>query len=129
MDKKLLILGSIFGLLAVMLGAFAAHGLEKIVDSSAIESFQTGVRYQMYQALLLLLVGSMRKISTKTKKIVLLSTFFGVIFFSGSIYGLATDELSALNFKTIAFVTPIGGILMIISWLALLINFVKLKPD
>jgi len=124
-----MILGSIFGLLAVMLGAFAAHGLEKIVDSSAIESFQTGVRYQMYQALLLLLVGSMRKISTKTKKIVLLSTFFGVIFFSGSIYGLATDELSALNFKTIAFVTPIGGILMIISWLALLINFVKLKPD
>ena len=127
MDKKLLILGSIFGLLAVVLGAFAAHSLESVLNNESIETFQTGVRYQMYHALFLLVVGSMTTVTPKLKKLIFISSLLGVLFFSGSIYGLATNELTAFDFKTIAFITPIGGLLLIISWLVLLINFVKTK--
>lgn len=127
MDKKLLILGSVFGLLAVVLGAFAAHGLESVLSNESMETFQTGVRYQMYHALFLLVVGSMTMVTPKLKKLIFILSLFGVLFFSGSVFGLATNELTAFDFKTIAFITPIGGLLLIISWLVLLINFVKTK--
>ena len=58
MNKRILVSGSIIGLLAVILGAFAAHGLEKSISQDALETFQTGVRYQMYHAIVLLFVGS-----------------------------------------------------------------------
>ena len=127
MDKKLLILGSVFGLLAVVLGAFAAHGLESVLSNESMETFQTGVRYQMYHALFLLVVGSMTMVTPKLKKLIFILSLFGVLFFSGSIFGLATNELTAFDFNTIAFITPIGGLLLIISWLLLLINFVRTK--
>ena len=129
MNKNVLIAGSIFGLLAVILGAFAAHGLENSIAKDEIETFQTGVRYQMYHALLLLFVGSTSKINNKTKKMILYFVLFGIILFSGSIYGLATNELSGFDFKRIGFVTPIGGFFLILSWTSLMLNFIKLKQD
>jgi uncharacterized membrane protein YgdD (TMEM256/DUF423 family) len=53
----------------------------------------------------------------------------GILFFSGSIYGLATNELSGFDFKSIGFITPIGGLLLIISWGIMLIKFLKLQTD
>lgn len=129
MNKKLLVTGSILGLISIILGAFASHGLEKVVASDDIETFQVGVRYQMYHALLLLFVGSTSKIQIKSKKIMFYLVLFGVFLFSGSIYGLATDDLSGFNFKTIGFVTPIGGLLLIVSWVVMLIDFLKLKDE
>ena len=129
MNNKVLVLGSILGILAIVLGAFAAHGLEKLIDKEAIETFQTGVRYQMYHALLLLFVGSSNLITEKRKTYIYYLVIVGVIFFSGSIYGLSTNELSSFDFKSIGFITPIGGLLLIVSWMILLINFVKLKSD
>ena len=58
MNKKLLVTGAILGILGIILGAFAAHGLEKLVDSDAIKTFETGVRYQIYHAFFLLILGS-----------------------------------------------------------------------
>ena len=58
MNKTILLTATIFGLLAIILGAFGAHGLEKVVEQSALDSFETGVRYQMYHALFLLLLGN-----------------------------------------------------------------------
>jgi uncharacterized membrane protein YgdD (TMEM256/DUF423 family) len=129
MNKKILITAALFGLISVVLGAIAAHGLEKVLDQDAIDSFQVGVRYQMYHAIVLLFVGSTRVIPQKVKRIVFYLVIAGVLLFSGSIYGLATNELTSLNFKQIAFITPIGGLLLIISWVALLISFLKLKDD
>lgn len=129
MNKTILVTATLFGLLAVVLGAFAAHGLQKLVALENIETFQTGVTYQMYHALFLLFLGIANNISIKTKKVVYALTLIGVIFFSGSIYGLATNSLSAFNFKTIALVTPLGGTLLIVAWGILLINFLKLKQD
>jgi len=125
MNRKLLILGSIFGGTAVLLGAFGAHGLKKLVDASAIASFETGVRYQMYHALLLLLLGGMLSCSEKRKKILFYLLLTGVFMFSGSIYLLATQEATKIDFTSIALFTPLGGTLLIISWGILLYTFVK----
>jgi len=129
MNKKILITGSVLGLLAIILGAFAAHGLEKSITKDAIETFQTGVRYQMYHAILLLLVGNTAVIRTKTKKIIYYFVIIGVVLFSGSIYGLATNELTNFDFKSIGFVTPIGGFLFILSWLFMMLDFLKIKVE
>lgn len=126
MDKKLRVAGSFFGLTAVIIGAFGAHGLEKVLDTYAITTFETGVKYQMYHALLLLLIPVFA-LSEKTKKTLLVLIIVGIVFFSGSIYGLATNDLTGLDFTKIALVTPIGGTLLIIGWILLVIHFLKSK--
>jgi len=126
MDKKLKIAGAIFGFLAVAIGAFGAHELEKSLDADAIATFETGVKYQMYHTLLLLLISTFA-LSEKTKKILFILLVVGIVFFSGSIYGLATNELTGFDFTKIAFVTPLGGTLLIISWGVLLFNFIRRK--
>lgn len=129
MNKSILITATLFGFLAVILGAFAAHGLQKLVAVEQVKTFQTGVTYQMYHALFLLFLGCTNKVSDKTKKVVYLLTLFGVVFFSGSIYGLATNEFSSFDFKTIALITPVGGTLLIVAWFILFISFLKIKQD
>ena len=129
MKKKLLIAGAVLGFLGVILGAFAAHGLEKLVDADAIKSFETGVRYQLYHAFLLLILGSTSFVSLKLKKTIFYLVLFGLIFFSGSIYGLATNALSSIDFKTIAMITPIGGLLLIAAWVVMLIGIIRSKVD
>ena len=129
MNKKIFILASVLGLLSVIIGAFAAHGLKPLISTEAMQSFETGVRYQMYHALLLFFVGNTGLISVKFKKIIFYLILIGVLFFSGSIFSLATNTLTGFNFKTIGFITPIGGLLLIIAWVMLLINFVKFKNN
>ena len=127
MNKKLLITAAILGILGIILGAFAAHGLEKLVDVKAIKSFETGVRYQMYHAFFLLILGGTSFINQKAKSYILALVILGVFFFSFSIYGLATNGLTSFDFKAIAFITPIGGLLLILAWVLLLINILKTK--
>lgn len=127
MNKKILATGVFFGVIAIVLGAFAAHGLKKLVDADAIQSFETGVRYQLYHAFLLLIIGSSSFLNIKAKKWVFYLIIVGVLCFSGSIYGLATDALSSFNFKSIALITPLGGVLLISAWLVMLIDILKSK--
>jgi uncharacterized membrane protein YgdD (TMEM256/DUF423 family) len=129
MNKKLLVTGLIFGVLSIILGALAAHALEKQIDRAAILTFETGVRYQMYHALLMLLLGATSFVTKKTKALVFSLIVAGLLFFSGSIYGLATNNLTSFDFKSIALLTPIGGLLLVLAWLVLLINIFKTKMD
>ena len=129
MNKRLLITGSVLGILGIILGAFAAHGLKQLVDVEALKSFETGVRYQLYHAFLLLILGGTSFVNTKVKRSILYLVIIGLVFFSGSIYGLATNALSGFDFKTIAFITPIGGLLLIIAWLVMLIGIIRNKVD
>lgn len=119
MNRTIFITGIIFGVLAVILGAFGAHGLENLVDAEAIQTFETGVKYQMYHALFLLFLGSTTRIQEESKKLVYYLIVFGILFFSFSIYFLATNNLTDFDFKIIGFVTPIGGLLLILGWLLL----------
>ena len=127
MNKKILIAATLLGLTSVVFGAFGAHGLKELISVEAQQTFETGVRYQMYHAILLLFVGSTSLIQPKSKKVIFYFTLIGLLFFSGSIYGLATNILTSFDFKSIAFITPIGGLLLILSWGILFVNFLKMK--
>jgi len=129
MNKRILLAGAILGILGIVLGAFGAHGLEKLVDADAVNTFETGVRYQIYHAFFLLILGGTSFVNLNTKKIVFYLVIVGVLFFSGSIYGLATNELSSFDFKTIARITPVGGLLLILSWVMVLIGIIRNKVD
>lgn len=125
MNQKILITGALFGILSVALGAFGAHGLKAVLSPEQLTTFETGVRYQMYHAILLLFVGGTNILEVKTKKTIFILILIGIIFFSGSIYGLATNEMSAFNFKTIALITPVGGSALIAAWVVMLVGFIK----
>ena len=127
MNKKILSTAGFFGMTAIILGAFGAHALKKVLSIEQLATFETGVKYQMYHALFLLFLGLNTNLNDKTKKTILALTISGVILFSGSIYLLATDSLTNFNFKIIGFVTPIGGLLLILAWSILMMHFLKKK--
>jgi uncharacterized membrane protein YgdD (TMEM256/DUF423 family) len=129
MNNKIIITAALFGMTAIILGAFGAHALKEVLTTDQLATFETGVKYQMYHALFLLFIGLNEQLGDKVKKTILILTVFGVIFFSGSIYLLATDSLNTFNFKVIGFITPIGGLLLIGSWGILLWNFLKKKEN
>jgi uncharacterized membrane protein YgdD (TMEM256/DUF423 family) len=116
MEKKIIILALSLGVISIILGAFAAHGLKNKLDASMLQSFETGVKYQLYQALFLLFIASTGLVSQHIKMQVFYFILAGVVFFSGSIYLLSTQSITNINFKKIGFITPIGGLLMIIGW-------------
>lgn len=129
MDKKILSTAAILGMIAIILGAFGAHALKKVLSIEQLSTFETGVRYQMYHALFLLFLGLLKDVPQKTKKAIYFLVLFGVILFSGSIYLLATNDLTSFDFKIIGFVTPIGGLLLILGWGVLLLNIMNKKSQ
>ena len=120
MDKNIVIItASIFGMLAVIFGAFGAHLLKKILNQDQLTSFETGVRYQMFHALVLLVLGYNATILST--KIYWLFTL-GIILFSFSIYGLVISAAKQKKLRFLGPITPIGGLLLIIGWLLLLLE-------
>lgn len=115
-------LGAIFALLAVLLGAFGAHSLEKIVSAEALHTFEVGVRYQFYHAFALLVVGLLTH-WRQHRYLSIAGWLFGVgiVLFSGSLYGLAIDEALGFSLRWMGPITPIGGMLFIFGWAALLV--------
>lgn len=126
-NKYILATGALLGLTAVVLGAFGAHALKEALGAENLKTFETGVKYQVYHALLLLFIGSTNYITNSTKTLLLYLIIGGVLLFSGSIYGLATNSLTSFNFKKIGFITPIGGLMLIVSWGILFVKFLKIK--
>ncbi|SFB92642.1 DUF423 domain-containing protein [Pseudoalteromonas denitrificans] len=110
MTKIFLILGGVFAVLSVLLGAFAAHGLKSKLTEQAIATFQVGVTYQMYHALALVLFALVAKQGVPLNWA---SGFLvtGIVFFSGSLYALAFT-----GFKWFGPITPLGGVCFIIAW-------------
>ena len=116
MKRTILVSAAMMGFLAVALGAFGAHGLEKLVDQDAISTFETGVRYQIYHALFLFVLGMVPDLSLKAQRIIYRLVIVGVVFFSFSIYLLALNSVTAFDFKVIGIITPIGGTLLLMAW-------------
>jgi uncharacterized membrane protein YgdD (TMEM256/DUF423 family) len=115
MARFFLILGSLFGLLGVALGAFAAHALKARLDADLLATFEVGVRYQMYHALALLAVGWIR---TNWSGPVLTASgclfVAGTVLFSGSLYALSLSGA-----RWVGAITPIGGLALLAGWLCL----------
>ena len=127
MDKKIYSTDALLGMIAIILGAFGAHALKALLTPEQLVTFETGVRYQMYHALFLLFIGNMSSLSLKSKKYIYGLVLLGVVLFSGSIYLLATNSLTVFDFRIIGFVTPIGGFLLILSWIVLFMDFFNKK--
>lgn len=127
MEKKIFLAASILGLIAVVLGAFAAHGLRDALNPTSLESFQTGVRYQMYHAFFLFVVGLMPQLQPQQKKRLFWLVLLGVLLFSGSIYLLATNALTPIDFAFLGPVTPLGGLLLMCAWGVLAFYLIKHK--
>jgi uncharacterized membrane protein YgdD (TMEM256/DUF423 family) len=116
MNKKITATAAFLGMVAIILGAFGAHALKKVLTPEQLISFETGVRYQMYQAFFLFFLATQNDILEKTKKTIFTLILSGTLFFSGSIYLLSTTVITGINFKPIGFITPIGGLLLIVAW-------------
>ncbi|WP_417876448.1 DUF423 domain-containing protein [Winogradskyella sediminis] len=111
--------GAIFGMLAVIFGAFGAHALKKILSTDQLHSFEVGVRYQLYHAIVLLALGFNAKEITS-------ATYWcftiGIVLFSFSIYGLVLSDAKGKKLRFLGPITPIGGLLLAIGWLLVLVN-------
>lgn len=127
MDRKIVLTGTLLGGLSVILGAFGAHALKKVLTVDELTSFETGVRYQMYHALFLLFVGTTALVSEKSKETLFYLVLSGIVFFSGSIYLLATRSITGVNFKFLGPVTPLGGLLLISAWVLLFVHILNKK--
>ena len=115
--------GAGFALLAVIAGAFAAHGLKAVLDTHQLGLFETASRYQMYHALALLVVGVMltnSQFSRSLLKLAALSFILGIILFSGSLYLLALVDISWLG-----TITPLGGVAFLSGWLMTMVAALK----
>ncbi|WP_312765401.1 DUF423 domain-containing protein [Epilithonimonas sp.] len=127
MKNFTLIIGGIYGLLSVVLGAFGAHAFKKILSVERLESFETGVRYQIYAAFFLLIVGYILKFETSSEKWISILMIAGAFLFSVSIYFLSFQDYWGVNLKFLGPITPLGGLFMIISWGMLIWYFTKTK--
>ena len=123
MNRIIILTASALGFTGVILGAFGAHALENSLTPDQLSTYDTGVRYHLIHTILLLFLGLDDRLNKKRKKIIWLFLLIGILFFSGSIYGLATNELTLFDFKIIALVTPLGGGLLIIAWLLIFISY------
>ena len=123
MARLFLAIASILGALSVAGGAFGAHALKGKLSETALASFETGVRYQMYHAIALLLVSLLIAQNPDIKGLVTTGWCFvaGVVQFSGSLYGLSLLEIKALG-----PVTPLGGVAFIAGWISLALASAKL---
>ena len=127
MHKRFITTGALLGAIAVALGAFGAHGLKKIVPAETVQTFQTGVQYQMYHALALLLTGLLyEKCFQKFARIAGVLFLIGVILFSGSLYLLTAGKAAEIaSFDRSGILTPFGGIAFIAGWLFLFLAAMK----
>lgn len=112
--KNALAWGTWFGFFSVMFGAFGAHALKKIVEPHYLSVFEVGIKYQMFHALALILVGLIAHQRQLDLRWPTRFFIFGIFIFSGSLYLLALSGVEKLG-----MVTPVGGVFFLLGWLAL----------
>ena len=128
MNKRIILTASFFGVIAVLFGAFGAHGLKAKIDASSLDIWQKGVEYQFYHTFALLYLSSFARYRNKLINIAYFCFTFGIILFSGSLYLLATRTI--LNIPFVDFIgpiTPIGGLLFVLGWIMLFFAALKDK--
>jgi len=119
---KNLIFASILGLVSVAMGAFGAHALKDILEPEALRSYETGVRYMMVHALVLLFLNNSSLLEQKTRNTLSYLFITGILFFSGSIFAI---QLKLADASSIWFITPLGGLLLISGWFGMALAFIR----
>lgn len=126
MNRKLVATACIFGVLAVISGAFGAHGLKAVLNEQQLEQWKTAVSYQFYHTFALLFL-SLVNVKSKLLNTAYWGFTIGIILFSGSIYLLSTRNITGFDWPFLGPVTPVGGLFFIIGWLCLFIAAIKSK--
>ena len=126
MTQIALIFGSLFGFTAVILGAFGAHLLKKKLTSDQLQSFETGVKYQMYHAIVLITLGFNLDTKTSIHSYITYAFIIGIILFSFSIYGLVISSAKNKKLKFLGPITPLGGLFLVLGWLLLIYKFIAI---
>jgi uncharacterized membrane protein YgdD (TMEM256/DUF423 family) len=127
MHKTFLIIAALLAALGVALGAFGAHGLKKIVPPETVNTFQTGVQYQMYHAFALFIAAIVyERFANAYVSNAGWFFFTGIILFSGSLYVLTLlKATNKVGLSGIGAITPVGGLLFIIGWVLLLLGILR----
>ena len=126
MSVNALLFGSLFGFLAIILGAFGAHLLKKKLSQDQLQSFETGVKYQMYHAIVLLLLGFNLNDTLSIDNYIVNAFIVGIVLFSFSIYGLVLSTYKERKLKFLGPITPLGGLFLAAGWLLLFYKFILL---
>ena len=128
MTKRLLLIAAISGVLAVALGAMAAHKLKELISPYQLEIFQKGVTYQFYHTFAIL-ASALLLDRFSTKKFYTAGILFltGILCFSGSLYLLALNDFLNIPTMVLGPITPFGGLLFIAGWLVLFAGILKTK--
>lgn len=127
MKQLTLIVASVYGMLAIILGALGSHAFKKILSVEKLASFEIGVRYQIYHAIVLLVLGLFLSFTTPIEKWSAACLMIGTFLFSFSIYFLSFAQHWNVNLRFLGPVTPLGGLFMIAGWALLIVYFVKYK--
>lgn len=119
------VFGAFFGFLAIILGAFGAHALKKRFTADQLTSWETGVKYQMYHAIVLLVISFNLGFNTGLESAIAWLFVIGTVLFSFSIYGLCISGATGKKWKFLGPITPLGGLCLAAGWICLLVYFVK----
>ncbi|WP_047418228.1 DUF423 domain-containing protein [Cellulophaga sp. Hel_I_12] len=118
-------MGALYGMLAVLFGAFGAHTLKKTLSDDQLKSFETGVKYQMYHAILLVIIGYNFNFITPLETNIAYCFIIGTFLFSFSIYGLSISASKNKKLRILGPITPIGGLFLVAGWGLLLYAYIK----
>ena len=129
MHKRFLIIGAVSAMIAVVLGAFGAHALKRMLGAESVSTFETGVRYQFYHTFALLIVAIIYdRFPSSPIRWAGYCFITGIILFSGSLYFLtylkSTQTVGLSNF---GLITPVGGLFFIAGWICLIIALLRQK--
>lgn len=121
-------MAAFFGALAVILGAFGAHGLEGKISAQHIETWKTANQYHFYHTLALLFLSTFSRAKTASIRVSFIAFIIGLLFFSGSLYLLSIREITGFgNPAILGPITPLGGLAFIVGWAALFVAALKNK--
>lgn len=126
MNRRIILTASFFGALAVILGAFGAHGLKNVLSADQLAIWTKGVEYQFYHTFALLFLSTFARFRNKLVDFAYYCFTIGILFFSGSLYLLATREVLQLSWVNIVGpITPLGGLLLVTGWIFLFFAALK----
>lgn len=126
MKELVLIFGGIYGTLAVILGAFGAHALRRSFNDDQLRSYEVGVRYQIFHALVLIIAGIVFPFMDSLQVLTGWFLIIGIFLFSFSIYGLTYSDSRGKKLKFLGPITPLGGLFLIAGWITFTLSIVDI---